>query len=229
MSSLNPLHDGRSADRRGNRGRTRASAGARRASAAIQLLGDVGLPQPERRIDDYPHQFSGGMRQRVMIAMAICTNPDVLDRRRADDRARRDDAGADHGSARPARRGAADGRDPDHARPRPRLDLLRRHPRHVRGPDRRERHRAPLCSARPRTRTRRRCSTRSAASTGTSSGRSPRSRGSRRYRTSCPPAVRSTRAAPMRRRSARAEPPPPVAVRGRRWRSVTSRCEAAAA
>jgi len=45
---------------------------------AIQVLGDVGLPQPERRIDDRPHQFSGGMRQRVMIAMAICTNPDVL-------------------------------------------------------------------------------------------------------------------------------------------------------
>ena len=42
------------------------------------MLGDVGLPQPERRIDDHPHQFSGGMRQRVMIAMAICTNPDVL-------------------------------------------------------------------------------------------------------------------------------------------------------
>ena len=45
---------------------------------AIDVLGDVGLPQPERRLDDYPHQFSGGMRQRVMIAMAICTNPDVL-------------------------------------------------------------------------------------------------------------------------------------------------------
>jgi oligopeptide/dipeptide ABC transporter ATP-binding protein len=45
---------------------------------AIEVLADVGLPQPERRLDDYPHQFSGGMRQRVMIAMAICTNPDVL-------------------------------------------------------------------------------------------------------------------------------------------------------
>ena len=42
------------------------------------MLGDVGLPQPERRLDDYPHQFSGGMRQRVMIAMAICTSPDIL-------------------------------------------------------------------------------------------------------------------------------------------------------
>ena len=45
---------------------------------AIQVLGDVGLPQPERRIDDHPHHFSGGMRQRVMIAIAICTGPDVL-------------------------------------------------------------------------------------------------------------------------------------------------------
>ena len=44
----------------------------------MELLGDVGLPQPERRVDDYPHQFSGGMRQRVMIAMAIVHRPDVL-------------------------------------------------------------------------------------------------------------------------------------------------------
>jgi peptide/nickel transport system ATP-binding protein len=77
MSSLNPLmtvgqqiteaiaaHE--RVGRRQARGRT------------IEVLGDVGLPQPERRIDDYPHQFSGGMRQRVMIAMAICTSPDVL-------------------------------------------------------------------------------------------------------------------------------------------------------
>jgi peptide/nickel transport system ATP-binding protein len=53
--------------------------GRREARArAVAVLADVGLPQPERRVDDYPHQFSGGMRQRVMIAMAICTNPDVL-------------------------------------------------------------------------------------------------------------------------------------------------------
>jgi len=45
---------------------------------AIALLRDVGLPEPERRVDDHPHEFSGGMRQRVMIAMAICANPDVL-------------------------------------------------------------------------------------------------------------------------------------------------------
>ena len=44
----------------------------------VQLLRQVGIPNPERRIDDYPHQFSGGMRQRAMIAMALANNPDVL-------------------------------------------------------------------------------------------------------------------------------------------------------
>lgn len=45
---------------------------------AIDLLATVGIPSPERRIDDYPHQFSGGMRQRVMIAMGISCEPDLL-------------------------------------------------------------------------------------------------------------------------------------------------------
>jgi peptide/nickel transport system ATP-binding protein len=45
---------------------------------AVEMLDRVGIPQPDRRVDDYPHQFSGGMRQRAMIAMGLINNPSLL-------------------------------------------------------------------------------------------------------------------------------------------------------
>ena len=52
------------------------SHGAR--ERAVDLLGTVGIPSPERRVDNYPHELSGGMRQRVVIAIAMANDPDVI-------------------------------------------------------------------------------------------------------------------------------------------------------
>jgi microcin C transport system ATP-binding protein len=77
MTSLNPLHGiekqiGEILELHGMRSRE-----ARRART-IELLGEVGIPNPSQRLDAFPHQLSGGQRQRVMIAMALANKPDLL-------------------------------------------------------------------------------------------------------------------------------------------------------
>jgi peptide/nickel transport system ATP-binding protein len=77
MTSLNPVHSiGRQLVEAImlHRDVTKKTARAR----ALELLKAVGIPRAERRFEDYPHQFSGGMRQRVMIAMALVNDPDLL-------------------------------------------------------------------------------------------------------------------------------------------------------
>src|SRR4051812_4996214 len=78
LSSLHPYYKVGAqlveAIRAHNPGTSKAAARTR----AIELLGMVDIPEPKRRIDNYPHEFSGGMRQRAMIAMALSNEPKLL-------------------------------------------------------------------------------------------------------------------------------------------------------
>ena len=77
MTSLNPVY--RIGEQIAEAIRAHEKVDKRTArSRAIELLRQVGIPNPESRVDDFPHQFSGGMRQRAMIAMALSCNPSIL-------------------------------------------------------------------------------------------------------------------------------------------------------
>jgi oligopeptide/dipeptide ABC transporter ATP-binding protein len=77
MTSLNPVYTVGEQIIEAVRLHRDVSRGAAR-DRAIEMLSLVGIPTPERRVDDYPHQLSGGMRQRAMIAMALSCDPKLL-------------------------------------------------------------------------------------------------------------------------------------------------------
>src|SRR6201984_2459644 len=77
MTSLNPLHTIESQITEIIQLHRGIAGNAARARVA-ELLGQVGIPDPEARLESYPHQLSGGQRQRVMIAMALANEPDLL-------------------------------------------------------------------------------------------------------------------------------------------------------
>ena len=99
MTSLNPVHTVGQQIVEAILAHTQMSPRAAKARA-IEMLDLVRIPSPAQRVDDYPHNMSGGMRQRVMIAMALSLRAVAADRRRADHRARRHHPGPD---SRPAR------------------------------------------------------------------------------------------------------------------------------
>ena len=78
LSALHPYYSVGSQIIEGYRVHHRSASKAAARAHVVDMLGKVGIPNPQKRIDQYPHEFSGGMRQRAMIAMALVNNPRLV-------------------------------------------------------------------------------------------------------------------------------------------------------
>ncbi len=78
MTSLNPLHtiEKQISEKPLSTSKNQQNDAAKERT--LELLREVGIPEPEKRLNSYPHELSGGQRQRVMIAMALANNPSLL-------------------------------------------------------------------------------------------------------------------------------------------------------
>lgn len=134
-ASVNPLRRVGDFLTEGLRGAGTPAAAAE--NRAEELLDAVGIRDPRGALRRYPHQFSGGMLQRVVIAAALAGNAGAAGRRRADHSSRRHHPGGDHRHPHPPPGRTRHRNALRHPRPRTGLGDLRPRVRHVRGPDRR--------------------------------------------------------------------------------------------
>ena len=153
-TAFNPVFTIGVADARCARGARPGLVATPRGTRIRDVLGSVGMPDPDRVMRAYPHQLSGGMLQRAMLAMALLCRPQAAHRRRADHGAGRDHRGPDPGAAPPAAARGGLQRAVHHPRPGRRAPRVRPGGRAVRGPRGGDRHHGGSCSRRPSTPTR---------------------------------------------------------------------------
>ena len=198
-------------------------SGSAARARAVELLDLVGIPNPKIRLKSFPHEFSGGMRQRVMIAMAIANDPDVII---ADEPTTALDVTIQAQVLEVLRTAQHEtGAAVDHDHPRPRRGRRHRRPGagDVRRPGGRDRARSTTSTTGRGCRTRSACSARCRGSTRPRSRRSPPSRATHRRSSNLPPGCPFAARCPMVIDECRVAEPPLAPTDGEGHRAACVR------